>query len=376
MAWAFRRRIKVIPGVYINLSKSGISTSVGVRGASLTFRSDGVYRNLGLPGTGIYSREKIGASRRQGASRRGGQLNDAPALDPAEESPDYSFMSADPLEVTSEGLLGLQQAVIDARQQKKDLLKDAATIRQSLVSLNRVTVICKLCLIYLLIAHIRRRLQSGIKARREALQEVEQAIESSSVSLSLDMDDDCRAAFRAVQSAFDRLSHCQFVWDLTSASMVDQVRSRSATPISFDRSLTKCYRKALSGITSSDLPFVFLNRNGADIYIYPGFFVMDDSMTSLGILDMSELKVDYTPNHYIEKETIPQDSKTIGQAWEKSNKDGSRDRRYSENRQWPVMEYGEVTFSSESGIHEKYLFSDAEAAENFVNLLLKFQGLI
>ena len=196
------------------------------------------------------------------------------------------------------------------------------------------------------------------------------------MSLSLDMDDDCRAAFRAVQSAFDRLSHCQFVWDLTSASMVDQVRSRSATPISFDRSLTKCYRKALSGITSSDLPFVFLNRNGADIYIYPGFFVMDDSMTSLGILDMSELKVDYTPNHYIEKETIPQDSKTIGQAWEKSNKDGSRDRRYSENRQWPVMEYGEVTFSSESGIHEKYLFSDAEAAENFVNLLLKFQGLI
>ena len=47
-------------------------------------------------------------------------------------------MSADPLEVTSEGLLGLQQAVIDARQQKKDLLKDAATIRQSLVSLNRL----------------------------------------------------------------------------------------------------------------------------------------------------------------------------------------------------------------------------------------------
>ena len=56
MAWAFRKRIKVIPGVYINLSKSGISANTGVRGASLTFRSDGVYRNLGLPGTGIYSR--------------------------------------------------------------------------------------------------------------------------------------------------------------------------------------------------------------------------------------------------------------------------------------------------------------------------------
>ena len=47
-AWAFRKRIKVIPGVYINLSKSGISANTGVRGASLTFESDGVYRNLGL----------------------------------------------------------------------------------------------------------------------------------------------------------------------------------------------------------------------------------------------------------------------------------------------------------------------------------------
>ena len=75
MGWAFRKRIKVIPGVTINLSKSGISTSVGVRGASLTFRSDGVYRNLGLPGTGIYSREKVDAYGRQGASRRGEQRN-------------------------------------------------------------------------------------------------------------------------------------------------------------------------------------------------------------------------------------------------------------------------------------------------------------
>ena len=376
MAWAFRKRIKVIPGVTINLSKSGISTNVGVRGASLTFKSDGVYRNLGLPGTGIYSREKIGAHGRQGVSRRGRQSGDAPTPDPAQESPDYSFMSAGPPEVTSEGLLGLRQAVINARQQREDLMKDAVSIKQSLASLNLVALISRICLVYFFVAPIRRRLQSGIKARGEALQEVEQAIGSSSVSLAIDMDDNCRAAFRAYQGAFERLSHCRFAWDITSASKVDQVRSRSATPISFERSPTTCHRKALPGITSPEPPLVFLNRNGADIYIYPGFFVMDDSLSKLGILDMNELEVDYKPNRFIEKETIPQDSKSVGQAWEKSNKDGSRDKRYSENRQWPVMEYGEVTFRSGSGIHEKYLFSDAEAAESFVDSLLKFKDLI
>ena len=376
MAWAFRKRIKVIPGVTINLSKSGISTSVGVRGASLTFKSDGVYRNLGLPGTGIYNREKIGGYGGKGSTSPRNQSHGSPTLDPVQQAPDHSFMSADPFEVTSEGLLGLQRAVIDARQQREELLKDAASIRQSVASLNRVALISRICLIYFLIAPIRKRFQAGIKARREALQEVEQAIENSSVSLTAHMDGDRRAAFRAVQSAFDRLSHCRFAWDLTSANKVDQVRSRSATPISFDRSPTTCHRKALPGITSPELPLVFLNRNGADIYIYPGFFIMDDSLARLGILDMKELEVDYTPNRFIEKETIPQDSKRIGQAWEKSNKDGSRDKRYSENRQWPVMEYGEVTFRSGSGIHEKYLFSDAEAAESFVGLLLKFKNLI
>jgi len=45
MAWAFRKRIKFIPGVYINLSKSGIRANTSIRGGSLTFRSDGVYEN-------------------------------------------------------------------------------------------------------------------------------------------------------------------------------------------------------------------------------------------------------------------------------------------------------------------------------------------
>lgn len=375
MAWAFRRRIKVIPGVYINLSKSGISANVGVRGASLTFKSDGVYRNLGLPGTGIYSREKID-SYGQGAFRQRDQGDDYPALDPVQESPDYSFISADPLKITSESLLGLHQAVIDATQQREELRKDAASIKQSLASINLIALLAKIVLIYFFVAPIRKSLQSGITARREALEEVYQSIENSSVSLSVAMNDDCRTSFRACQDAFDRLSACQFAWDITSASDVDQVRSRSATSISFDRSLTTCRRKALPGITSPELPLVFLNRNGADIYIYPGFFVMYDAPSRMGILDMTELEVDYQPNHFIEKEAVPKDSKRVGEVWEKSNKDGSRDRRYLENRQFPVMEYGEVTFRSTSGIYEKYMFSDAEAAKSFVDSLLEFKNLI
>jgi Protein of unknown function (DUF4236) len=49
----FRRSIRILPGVRVNLSKSGVSTSVGVRGAQVTFGHDQVRTTVGLPGTGL-----------------------------------------------------------------------------------------------------------------------------------------------------------------------------------------------------------------------------------------------------------------------------------------------------------------------------------
>lgn len=65
MGLRFRKSIKLCPGVRINLSKSGISTSIGVRGAHLTLGKSGVYSNIGIPGTGIYTRDKIGGESRK-----------------------------------------------------------------------------------------------------------------------------------------------------------------------------------------------------------------------------------------------------------------------------------------------------------------------
>jgi hypothetical protein len=55
----FRKRIKIAPGVNINLSKSGVSGTFGGKGASVNVGKNGVYANTGIPGTGIYDRQKI-----------------------------------------------------------------------------------------------------------------------------------------------------------------------------------------------------------------------------------------------------------------------------------------------------------------------------
>lgn len=54
MALRFQRRIKILPGLRLNLSKSGIGISAGVPGLRVGVDSRGKgYTNAGIPGTGL-----------------------------------------------------------------------------------------------------------------------------------------------------------------------------------------------------------------------------------------------------------------------------------------------------------------------------------
>jgi len=60
VGFRFQKRISILPGVRINLSKSGASASVGPRGADVNIGKDGITANAGVPGTGLSYRQKIG----------------------------------------------------------------------------------------------------------------------------------------------------------------------------------------------------------------------------------------------------------------------------------------------------------------------------
>lgn len=54
MPLRFWRRVKVAPGVTINLGRRGASVSLGPRGAKTTVGRSGVRQTVGLPGTGLF----------------------------------------------------------------------------------------------------------------------------------------------------------------------------------------------------------------------------------------------------------------------------------------------------------------------------------
>ncbi|MGE0765445.1 MAG: DUF4236 domain-containing protein [Hyphomicrobiaceae bacterium] len=60
MGVRFQKRIRIFPGVYINLSKSGVSASLGGKGATVNVGSTGRRMvTFGIPGTGLSYRAPI-----------------------------------------------------------------------------------------------------------------------------------------------------------------------------------------------------------------------------------------------------------------------------------------------------------------------------
>jgi tetratricopeptide (TPR) repeat protein len=99
----FRRRIKIAPGVYVNVSKGGLSLSLGTKGLRYTLGKQGSAVSVGLPGTGVYYRKNLGklgadkadeaeapaprSSKRRSRTKPGTRASAQPAALPANTSP-------------------------------------------------------------------------------------------------------------------------------------------------------------------------------------------------------------------------------------------------------------------------------------------------
>jgi len=68
----FFRRFRVLPGLWLNVSKRSVSTTVGVRGLKATFGAKGRRLTVGLPGTGLSASQtwKSSPSKQDDAGQR------------------------------------------------------------------------------------------------------------------------------------------------------------------------------------------------------------------------------------------------------------------------------------------------------------------
>lgn len=372
MTWNFRRRVKIIPGVHLNFSKNGISTSIGVKGASMTFGRSGTYLNTGIPGLGIYNRQKL-----SNGAPVPPLLPPTPRYNPGQsEEPHGNIFSADIHEITSQDMQGIKEAILLARQQRATLHSDLSKINSALKTTKLKKTFSYVLLYGLINKSIPEKLAQDIAAQHEAVRQTNEQIDTSYVNLEVDFEPEIQQKYNALLSAFENLTRCHKIWDVTSAHFEDRAVTRSSASTVVTRRDVWFRLKSIPEFKSELQALYFQNANGADLYIYPSFIVMYSNRSDFAIIGLDEVDFQYGYVRFTETEKVPADSKVIDQTWAKVNKNGTPDRRFKGNYQIPVVQYGEIRLKTKTGLHEEYKFSNYELTEVFGSAFKDYQSTV
>lgn len=384
MGWRFRKSFKIIPGVRLNLSKSGFSASIGGAPLTLNVGPHGVFGTASLPGTGMQFRQHLSTSPSTSAPQSLPSFiapeppSTAPLGPPSNQSqatpsPIQEIRSASTELLTSESLRELKRILQTAFEERVDIegQLSAARIEGTTASERYFSWDNGFLL---------KRLFEGAFQRRKELfemtsartQELEEQLRLTTVATQIDIAREQAEPYFRMRDEFAVMAECAAIWDVKSRQATDRYRERTTATVRISRSRVH-FSLGWSDIIQWDqkVPH-FENINGGDLFLYPGFILYRSARTAFSVLDYHDVNGKLDLVQFQEEEGVPTDAKVVGTTWAKANKDGSPDRRFANNYQIPVVAYVALTLKSETGLWEEFQFSNAERPVRFIKAFNEF----
>jgi len=273
--------------------------------------------------------------------------------------------------MTSAGLSQFKELLIATQARERAIRSDIRKARFQYALSWTTRALAWSSLVSVISKSARARAQQAVALRRAEIATLDGNLQASRISVSFNMETPVAEPHQRSLGAFDQLAASSGRWALKTSQMIDRVKARSMSNAVVDRRATQLTRRTDPLVDTADLPLSLPVQNGrSTVYFYPGFvLVVDAARSDFALIDLKELEISHTTTNFTEEERIPSDARLVRKVWAKSNKDGSRDRRFRDNRELPVMLYGELTLRSKGGLHEAFLFSRHDACEAFVRAI-------
>jgi hypothetical protein len=376
MGLRFRRRISLFPGVHLNVSGKGVSVSLGVPGANINLAPGRrPVLTTGIPGTGISFQQTLGDDVEPSPPPPQPQYIPEPSPTPhfqPWERGAYAKRSIESREVsslTSASLAEVKDMLIAAKEERAYLVSEANELRRALSSAKSKLGFLRF---FLWRWAFKEKIVKAIEMVAEAeadLRAGEEALAQHGVNLNWTLTDDCKRRYDQVVETFKAAANCQIIWDIIHETHVDRVIARSAASRTIDRKSVHFSfgRPDIMPLFPEDpYPKVpkLQNANGADIYIFPGFLLLEGP-SDFAIVEPGTLDVTAMTTSFVEDDRVPGDSQVVGQTWQYVNKNGTPDRRYASNRAIPIASYGSLAMKTLTGFDEEYQFSNPVSGLGF-----------
>ncbi len=347
MPFYIRKSVSVGPFRF-NLSKSGIGLSAGVKGFRIGTGPRGNYVHMGRGG--LYYRASLNGPR---------PLRSSPTITRHEPSSENLIeietgQVVEMADTNAQDVLGQINEVLASLPVWPFLLFPGLTACMFLYSnlyfasagfLALLIVVASLIALYL--DRIRR-----------------------SVVLMYELDSESSDLFNTFTRSFDLLMQSTKVWNIQAQGHQSDWKRHAGAITTLNRTRASLsYGTPRVIKTNVSVPAVTGGRQS--LYFFPDLLLVLEGRKA-GVVSYAKLGTQVTVTNFVEKEGVPSDSRVSHYTWQYVNKNGGPDRRFNNNRQYPVVNYQEIEFNSPSGLRKLLQVSHVEdrsgLRQNLVNL--------
>jgi hypothetical protein len=323
MAWYIRKSFKLSSLLRVNLSKSGLGYSFGVKGARIGTGPRGNYIHLGR--YGLYYRQSLPSFGTEGKA----DSNSAPMAKavpgPEQEVP---IITADVSALKDHSA----QQLLTEIQEKHGIMRVAPIVSAVFGLTILLSLVLQLSLWlsgFLIIAAFIAYLRLARFDR-----------ERKTVALHFELDDFARARYEALSSTLQSFANSSAIWILTSQQSVIDPKYHAGAATIVDKTLA---RMALGAppFVQTEITVWRLTLRDQTLYLFPDRILVYQG-NEVGAILYCDLHLSLQETRFVEKSYVPADAAVVDHTWRYTNRDGGPDRRFANNSQIPVVRYGEI----------------------------------
>jgi len=337
-----KKSINVGP-LRFNLSKSGIGTSVGIKGFRIGSGPKGNYVHMGK--NGLYYRKSLPRITKANDSNTHFNINKED-LKKITHQPLQDIESADILQLTDSSSAELIQEI---------------NSKNSKISIFNLAIILSTIFFFLLKEYylfvIPIILLSLVIARYLD-------ITRKSVVLFYDLEKEVQTLFEQLHNSFENLINASRTWHIeASGNVTDRKYHAGANQLIRRKKVILNIKEPAYLKTNITVPVIPVGKQS--LYFFPDRVLVYEG-NKVGAVSYKNLQIDISLTNFVEDDGVPSDSRIVGQTWRYINKNGGPDKRFSNNKQIPIVEYEKIHLTSPSGLNELLNISKVGSSINFV----------
>ena len=159
-----------------------------------------------------------------------------------------------------------------------------------------------------------------------------------------------RDQFRVVQQAIASLSTARRIWRVESKSATSDWKRNAGASTLLTRSVVSASPSALPPRVETNVSVPCIHLGAVKMFFMPDLILYWEGGT-FGAISYSDLRIEQSLTRFIEDGPLTADGTVVDRTWRYVNKNGGPDRRFNNNVQLPVMQYGLLVLTSSRGLN-------------------------